>query len=154
MPSRFILLLHQVAILSPSSIVSFLSCHRILQFCGVESERPPWRTAAAAVHTGTIRRQLTIMWSVVVVDSQSTTNKMHRFAVYFCKALCTFQPGVSVHYQEHKTARTVAGVLSDRYCYLRLAWLAAASNIGLTNTRRCTCSFELLMTDGKTVWSV
>jgi len=32
-----------------------------------------------------------------------------------------------------------------------LARLAAGSIIGLTNTWRCMCSFELLMMDGKTV---
>ena len=42
--------------------------------------------------------------------------------------------------------------LSDRYYHLLLAWLATDSGIGLTNTWRCMCSFELLMVDGKTVW--
>jgi len=32
-----------------------------------------------------------------------------------------------------------------------LARLAAGSSIGLTNTWRCMCSFELLMMDGKPV---
>ena len=41
--------------------------------------------------------------------------------------------------------------LSDQYCYVLLAWLAAGSSIGLTNTWRCMCSFELLMMDGKTI---
>ena len=41
--------------------------------------------------------------------------------------------------------------LSDRYCYLLLAWKASSSSSnGLTNTWRCMCSFELLMMDGKT----
>ena len=54
--------------------------------------------------------------------------------------------------------------LSEQYRYLLLAWvfvrplllpaaslarLAAGSSNGLTNTCRCMCSFELLMTDGK-----
>jgi hypothetical protein len=39
--------------------------------------------------------------------------------------------------------------LSDRYCYLLLAW--PGSSIGLTNTWRCMCSSELLMMDGKPV---
>jgi hypothetical protein len=41
-----------------------------------------------------------------------------------------FQTVFSVHHQELKTAHT-------------------ASGIGLKNTRRCMCSFELLMMDGK-----
>ena len=41
--------------------------------------------------------------------------------------------------------------LSDHYCYLLLA---AGSSNGLTNTWRCMCSFELLMTDAKTVWNM
>ena len=45
--------------------------------------------------------------------------------------------------------------LSDRYCYLLLAArLAAGSSIGLTNTWRCMCSFELLMMDGNPVWNM
>jgi len=44
--------------------------------------------------------------------------------------------------------------LSDRYCFLLLAWLAAGSSNGLTNTWRCMCNFELLMMDGKTVWNM
>ena len=30
--------------------------------------------------------------------------------------------------------------LSDRYCYLLLAWLATGNSIGLTNAWRCMCS--------------
>ena len=37
--------------------------------------------------------------------------------------------------------------LSDRYCYLLPAW-TGCSSIGLTNTWRSMCSFELLMMDG------
>jgi len=44
--------------------------------------------------------------------------------------------------------------LSDRYCYLLIATLATGSSIGLTNTWRCMCSFELLMMGGKTVWNM
>ena len=44
--------------------------------------------------------------------------------------------------------------LSDQYCYLLLFWLAAGSNIGLTNTWRFICSFELLIMDGKPVWNM
>ena len=34
-----------------------------------------------------------------------------------------------------------------------LARLAAGGSIGLTNTWRCVCSFELLMMEGKPVWN-
>jgi len=44
--------------------------------------------------------------------------------------------------------------LSDQYSYLLLSWLRAGSSIGLTNTWRCMCSFELLMMDGKPVWNM
>jgi len=44
--------------------------------------------------------------------------------------------------------------LSDHYCYLLLAKLAAGNSNGLTNTCRCMCSFELLVMDGKTVWNM
>ena len=63
---------------------------------------------------------------------QSTTNKMQRFTVYFCGTLYMFRAGFSVHQQELKTAHT-------------------ALSIGLTNTSRCMCSFELLLMDGKAV---
>jgi hypothetical protein len=52
--------------------------------------------------------------------------------------------------------------LSDQHCNLLLAWtgcsilsrLAAGCSIGLTNTLRCMCSFELLMMDGNPVWNM
>jgi len=44
--------------------------------------------------------------------------------------------------------------LSDRYCYLRLAWPGWNCSIGLTNTWRCVYSFQLLMMDGKIVWNM
>jgi len=46
---------------------------------------------------------------------------------------------------------TYVRYLLDQYCYLLRA---KGSSIGLTNTWRCMCSFELLMMDGKTFWNV
>ena len=63
--------------------------------------------------------------------SQSTTNKMQHFSIYlFLLDALHVSDGFSVHHWEIKTAHT-------------------ASSIGLTNTRHCTCSFELPMMDGK-----
>ena len=44
--------------------------------------------------------------------------------------------------------------LSNRCCYLPLAWLVAGRSICQTNTWRCMCSFELLMLEGKPVWNM
>ena len=53
--------------------------------------------------------------------------------IYFCKTLYKFQTVFSSIIRSSNPAR-----------------LAAGSSNGLTNTRRCMCSFGLLMMDGKT----
>jgi len=58
----------------------------------------------------------------------------------------------SVHHQEFQTAHTASDICQTNTA--GRARLAAGSNVGLTNTWRCMCSFELLMMDGKPVWNM
>jgi len=44
------------------------------------------------------------------IDSQSTTNKMRLFSIYFCKTLYMFQTFFSVHLKELKTAYTASDI--------------------------------------------
>ena len=75
--------------------------------------------------------------------------------IYFCKALYMFQTVFRPSSGAKNCTHSVR-YLSDQYCYLLLAWLAACSSIGQTsaylqlaacssigqtNTWRCVCSF-------------
>ena len=93
-------------------------------------------------------------------NSQSITNKMQRFTIYlflsFCKTPCMFQAvfpykirSSKLHIQRQVFVRPI---LTATCCWP--GWLAAGSSIGVTNTWRCMCSFELLMMDGKTAWNM
>ena len=69
--------------------------------------------------------------------------------IYFCTTLYMFQTVFRPSSEAQNCTYSVR-YLSDQYCYLLLAArLAAGSSIGLTNTWRCMCSFELLMMDEK-----
>jgi len=62
---------------------------------------------------------------------------MQRFTVYICKTLCMFQTGFFRPSSGAQNCTYSVRYLSDRYCYLLVAWparLAAGSSIGLTNT--------------------
>ena len=72
--------------------------------------------------------------------------------IYICKMLCVIQtvfPSIvrssKLHIQRQVFVRPLLLPAAN------LARLAAGSNIGLTNTCRCMCRFELLMMDGKTI---
>jgi len=105
------------------------------------------------------RRSLTLLKDLrklMTVYSQSTT-KMLRFSIFLFLYDAVhvsdgfFRPSSGVQNCTYSVR-----YLSDQYCYLLLAWpwcsirLSAGSSVGLTNTWRCMCSFELLMMDGKT----
>jgi len=72
--------------------------------------------------------------------------------IYFCKTFYTFQtvfPSIirssKMHIQRQVFVRPLLLPAAS------LARLAAGSSIGLTNTWRCMCIFELLMMDGQPV---
>ena len=61
--------------------------------------------------------------------------------------------GSSAHHQDHKTVHTASGIV-NQHCRLLVSWkswnsssstIAAGSSLGLTNTRCCMYSYELLM---------
>jgi len=56
------------------------------------------------------KTDLTLIGRASLIYSQSTTNKMQRFTVYFCKTLYMFQTGFSAYHQELKTAHTASGI--------------------------------------------
>ena len=84
--------------------------------------------------------------------SQSTTNKMQSFSNLFIsvrRSTCCrrfFRPS-SVAESCTYSVRYLSPALLPTACLAGPTRLEAGSSNGLTNTRRCMCSFELLMMD-------
>ena len=77
--------------------------------------------------------------------------------IYFCKTLYMFQtafPSIIRSSKLHIQRQVFVFVRPILLPAASPARLAAGSSIGLTNTWRCMCSFELLMMDGKPVWNM
>ena len=85
--------------------------------------------------------------SNIFVDYKPTRCNVSQF-IYFCKTLYILQTGFPSIIRSSK-------LHIQRQVFVKPLLLPAASlasnSTGLTNTRRCMCSFELLMMDGKTV---
>jgi len=98
------------------------------------------------------------IWNMLFAEYNQQDATFHNLFISVRRSACFrrfFHPSSGVQNWTY----SVRYLLEQYCCYLLLscsipARLAAGSSIGLTNTWRCMCSFELLMMGGKTVWNM
>ena len=127
--------------------VTMLDCTQMQQLQKFDnSVLPPWITNHRVKFN--IHRSVHCYY---ICRVQPTWCNVSQF-IHVCNTRYTFQtvfPSIIRSSKLHVTYSV--RYFSDQYCPARLA---AGSSIGLTNTWRCSCSFEILMMDGKTVWNM